>query len=98
MWTNFALRHSLSRGKECLDGNMTQRTFFITVALCTFLETLLRLLFSTEEIFPLFFHRFAQFLRNANLFRKVLLPMVRTCRVDDRHRCGIVAFCYLLRL
>src|SRR5215467_9640283 len=72
--------------------------FSITLVLWTIIESSSRLLFSTEKIFPLFFHRFAQFLRNANLFGKVLLPVIGPGGIDDRHRRGVVALCHFFWL
>src|SRR5687767_11922520 len=54
--------------------------------------------FRVQQVFPLLFHRMTQFSRYADLLRKVVFPMIRARRIDNRNRAGVITLFYFLPL
>src|SRR5262249_61297094 len=69
----------------------------VTITLCIVSRQNVWWLFSFQQLSPLLFHLPTQFGGDADFFGEVLLPVIGTRRVNDRHRCGVIAFGDLFR-
>src|SRR5215831_18700076 len=70
----------------------------VTITLCIVSRQNVWWLFPFQQLTPLLFHLPTQFGGDANLFGKVLLPVIGPGGIDDRHRCSVVALCHFFWL